>query len=283
MNRASKYLVTGASGFLGVELIGRLIRDGITNIRIAGRNEGQIIKLQDKYRGLRDVCLGDLGDPFIAKLACYEVEGIFHIAAFKHVGLAETNTLQCTHSNVVGLINLLKESLVRKPEFFVFISTDKAAQINGVYGASKFLGEKLIQEISKVNPETKYITVRYGNVFGSTGSFITKWKPLMEAGKEVILTDPKATRFFWPLKDAVNFVFECLESGHSDGVPNVPKMKGISMGTVLEACQEVYGKCPVKVIGLQPGESFRETLDGKTFSDEVEQYTKEEFIREFLK
>jgi len=132
-----------------------------------------------------------------------------------------------------------------------------------------------------MNPDTKYRVVRYGNVWGSNGSIITKWKPKFEKGEEVILTDPDASRFFWTMKEAVDLIFECMDKA-TNSDPYIPKMKAVTMGTVLEACMEVYGKSPVKIIGLQNGENKVETTDGIIFSDTCEQFTKEEFIEKFL-
>ena len=280
MDKSKKYLITGGSGFLGNALIGRLVDTGFYNLVVIARNEGELIKLQDKFP-MVEIIAGDIADSYICEKACHDVDGIFHLAAFKHVRMAETNTYRCVRSNIVGTINLLNMSLKYRPDIFVLISTDKAANIRGIYGATKLIGEKLAEEFSNVNNKTQYRIVRYGNVWNSTGSFITKWRPLMSAGQEVIVTDPKATRFFFTVDDAVSLIFRSIDGG-KDAKPFVPKMKAVSMGTVLKACQEVYGKCPVKIIGLQAGENMHETLDGKAFSNEVEQYTKDDFIKEFL-
>ena len=88
-------------------------------------------------------------------------------------------------------------------------------------------------------------------------------------------------RFYWTVDEAIDLIFDCLEKS-TDSTPFIPKMKAASMQVALEACQEVYGKSPVKIIGLQAGENMHETMDGITFSNEVEQYTKDEFIKTFL-
>lgn len=271
-----KYLVTGGSGFLGHELIGRL--DG--EVRVLARNEGNLIALKEKFPHI-EIMTGDIADPWVVKKAMKDIDGCFLLSAFKHVGLAEIDVKSCTKTNVVGVMNIVEESLVTKPKFLVFISTDKAAQPSGVYGCTKKVGERLIHEAEKINLETKYRVVRYGNVWGSTGSIITKWQPKMKNGEEIILTDPEASRFFWTVKEAVDLIFECLEKA-DNATPYIPKMKAVKMGVVLEACMEVYGKSPVKIIGLQPGENKVETTDGLVYSDQVEQFTKEEFITKFL-
>ena len=103
----------------------------------------------------------------------------------------------------------------------------------------------------------------------------------MRKGEEIILTDPRATRFFWPVEDAIDHIFECLERA-KDSTPYTPKMKAVSMQIVVEAMQDIYGFCPVREIGLQPGENLHETMDGKIFSNEVEQFDKHEFAAKFL-
>lgn len=276
-----KYLVTGGAGYLGKKLIKRLLDQGQTDIKVVSRNECENIKLKEKFPFI-EIVTGDLVDPFVCEKACLEVGGIYHLAAFKHVGLAEENVRQCVSSNVIGTMNLLEATRKNKPEFIIGISTDKAAQVKGIYGATKLVMEGLFREYEKVNPDTKYRTVRYGNVWRSTGSFIEKWEEKMKKGEEVILTDPEASRFFWTVDEAVDLIFECLDKA-TDSKPFVPKMKAVKMGTVLEACMEVYGQCPVKIIGLQPGENKIETTDGVTFSDQVEQFSRTEFIEKFLK
>lgn len=272
-----KYLVCGGSGYLGHELIGRL--DG--EVRVLARNEGNLIALKEKFPHI-EIMTGDIADPWIVKKAMRGIDGCFLLSAFKHVGLAEIDTKTCTKTNVVGVMNVIEESLVVKPKFVVFISTDKAAQPTGVYGCTKKIGEKLVHEAEKINSDTKYRIVRYGNVWASTGSMVTKWEPKMRRGEEIVLSDPEATRFFWTVEEAVDLIFECLDKA-SDAKPYIPQMKAVKLGVVLEACMEVYGKCPVKIIGLGAGENKHETTDGITYSDKVEQFTKEEFINKFLK
>jgi UDP-N-acetylglucosamine 4,6-dehydratase len=272
-----KIVVFGGSGFLGMELIKRL--DGNYIVAVA-RNEGALVALKEKFPNIETI-VGDISDRWVVKRAMKDADEVYLLSALKHVGLAESEVKTCIGTNVIGAMNVIDESLVTKPKVLMFISTDKASQPMGVYGCSKKIGEKLIQEAEKINPDTKYRVVRYGNVWDSTGSLITKWKPKMMRGEEIILTDPNASRFFWTVSEAVDLIFECIEKA-KNSIPYIPKMKAVKMQTVLEACMEVYGICPVKIIGLQPGENMVETTDGITFSDSCEQFTKEEFKIKFL-
>ena len=260
-----KYLVTGCSGFLAKPLIKRLRQENCDIVGIA-RNEGKIIEADC------DIITGDITDDWIVKKGMKNVDGIFHLAAFKHVGLAENNAYQCAMSNVVGTTKLLQESYKTKPKFVIGISTDKAAQVSGVYGASKLIMEALFREAQKINPDTQYRIVRYGNVLYSTGSVLCKWKERIEKKLPVFLTDKDATRFFWTKEEAVDLIFDCLANA-KDATPYTPKMKAMSMGNLLEAMMEKYGLVADEEIGLQPGENMHETMDGKTFSNEVEQFT----------
>ena len=274
------YLVTGASGFLGEELVGRIISHG-GRVRALSRNEGKLILLKQRYPSV-EIFAGDISDSFEVKQACVGVTGVFHLAASKHVGLAETFPRECTKTNVIGSINVLEESLQHKPEFVIGISTDKAAQVSGVYGASKLLMERLFTQYERLNKKTSYRIVRYGNVLYSTGSVLCKWRDLLLNGEEIIITDPAATRFFWTREQAVDLIFSCLDVC-SDSKPWVPDMKSMTMGDLLNAMSKKYlpvgAELKVKEIGLQPGENLHEKiLEEGPYSNEVERFTVSEIM-----
>lgn len=275
-----KIVIFGGSGYLGTALIERLRPTSRSNIVAIARNEGALVALKEKFPFI-EIIVGDISDSWIVKKAMVGSDEVYLLSALKHVGLAEIEVKSCITTNIIGCMNVVNESLITKPKLLMFISTDKASNPMGVYGCTKKIGERLISEAARINFDTKYRIVRYGNVWGSTGSIITKWKPKMLMGEEITLTDPDASRFFWTIDEAVDLIFECIEKANSSA-PYIPKMKAVKMGVVLEACMEVYGKVPVKYIGLQPGENKVETTDGITFSDTAEQFTKEEFIKKFL-
>jgi len=167
-------------------------------------------------------------------------------------------------------------------EFVIGISTDKGAQVSGVYGASKLLMERLFTQFERLNPSCDYRIVRYGNVLYSTGSVLCKWKDLIERDEELIVTEPKATRFFWTVEQALDLIYDCLENA-KDSKPYVPSMKAMSIENLLDAMYEKYlpegGEKKIKVIGLQPGENLHEKIleDGED-SSQADQYTVEEII-----
>lgn len=276
-----RYLVSGGSGYLGNALIDRIYKDN--DIVVVARNEGQLVKLKEKYPNI-EIITGDISSKFICRKAFKKhVDGVFHLAAFKHIVLAEENVQECIKSNVLGTINLLAAVFVNKPEFIIGISTDKAAQVSGVYGATKLLMERLFKEYEELNPKTKYRIVRYGNVIYSTGSVLCKWKEKIRAGEEITVTDVDSTRFYWTVEQAVDLMFSCL-NGALDCSPYCPDMKAVRLGDLLGAMIDKYSdgkKIKLNHIGLQPSENMHETIDGKIFSNQVEMFTKEE-IKELI-
>jgi UDP-N-acetylglucosamine 4,6-dehydratase/5-epimerase len=273
-------LVTGGSGFLGVPLVGRLLSQGAI-VRVIARDEGKLIELKQKYPEV-EILNGDISDWFEAKQAMNGVKGVFHLAASKHVGLAEITVRETIKANTLGSLNILEHSLNEDLEFVIGISTDKAAQVSGVYGASKLLMERLFTQFERLNPSCDYRIVRYGNVLYSTGSVLCKWKDLIKRDEELIVTEPKATRFFWTVEQALDLIYDCLENA-KDSKPYVPTMKAMSIENLLDAMYEKYlpegGTKKIKTIGLQPGENLHEKIleDGLN-SSEVEQYTVDEII-----
>lgn len=283
IEQGKKYLITGGSGFLGGELITRILNEGGEVITVA-RNEGQLIKLKQKFPTV-DIQTGDITNKFSVHRVMKGVTGVFHLAAFKHVGMAETQSIECIGSNVIGSKNVLECSVEEGVEFVIGISTDKAAQVTGVYGATKLLMEKMFKQYKVDYPSIKFRLVRYGNVLYSTGSVLCKWRDLLRNGEEVIVTEPSATRFFWTLDQAVDLIYDCMRDA-TDCEIHFPSMKSMSIDNLLKAMAQKYlpdGKeLRIKTIGLQPGENLHEKiLEEGPASNEVEEFTIEE-IKELI-
>ena len=274
------YLVTGGSGFLGTPLCERILSKG-GRVRVLSRDEGKLVDLKQKYGNI-EILTGDISDVFEVKQAMKGVDGVFHLAASKHVGIAETQVRECIKTNTIGSMHILEESLITKPEFILSISTDKAAQVVGVYGATKFLMERLHGQFEAVNPNTKYRIVRYGNVLYSTGSVLCKWKELLQEGKQVIVTDGGATRFFWTVDQALDLIEGCMKNA-TDTKAYCPEMKSMSINDLLTAMAKKYlppdKELDIKYIGLQPGENLHEkVMEEGPYSNEVERFTIDEII-----
>ena len=285
IEQVKKYLVNGEEGFLCGEMIDRILEKGGEVITVS-RNEGKLIELKSKYKNSKlEIHTGDICDEFTLPRLMRDITGVFHLAAFKHVGLAETQGRECIKSNVIGSMNVLEQAVKNDVEFVIGISTDKAAQVSGTYGASKYLMERMFTQFEQDFPNTKFRIVRYGNVLYSTGSVLCIWRDKLQNGEEIIITDPEATRYFWTLNQAVDLIFDCMENATTSHF-HFPSMKSMSMGNLLNAMAEKYlpedKELNVKTIGLQVGENLHEKIseDG-LYSNEAEQFTIEE-IKELI-
>ena len=274
------YLVTGASGFLGVPLCKKILSLG-GKVRAIARDEGKLIELKQEMPEV-EILTGDINNAFEVHQSIKGVHGIFHLAAFKHVGMAENQVRECTKTNIIGSLNILEEGANSNVEFILGISTDKAAQVAGVYGASKLLMEKLFKQFQKNYPSIDFRIVRYGNVLYSTGSVLCKWKKLLQEGKEVIVTAPEATRYFWSINQAIDLIFDCMENATTPD-PYVPDMKSMKVIDLLHAMVSKYlnvgGDLIIKEIGLEPGENMHEkVLETGKSSNEAQHFTVKEII-----
>ena len=122
LKNEKRYLITGGTGFLGQELIKRLVSQGITNLVVVARNEGNLLKLKDEYPCI-EIISGDISDECVVNQCFYihgNINGVFHLAAFKHVGLAETESYQCSMSNIKGSENILKRVHIDKSFVLTF-------------------------------------------------------------------------------------------------------------------------------------------------------------------
>lgn len=274
------YVVTGANGFLGKELTKRIISQG-AYIRTICLNKDDALELSEKYGEYIKVFNGDIKDPTLVNmLITPNVEGVFHLAAFKYVGLAEKETLNCINSNVIGTINILDSSVRSSVKFVMCASTAAAVKVSGVYGASKMIMEKLFEEYQRKNEDIVFKVLRYGNILYSTGSVLCRWKDAIINHDEIIITDENSTRFFTTLEESIDLIFDCI---NSDDLLYIPQLKSFRMGDLLECLEDKYAdenyKSNIKKIGLQPGENKHEKLskDGLA-SNEVERFTKKEII-----
>lgn len=244
-------LITGGTGSLGEALLNRIT--DAREIRVLSRSEKNQIPMKIRFPEVK-FFLGDVRDFYVVKRAMRDAQIIIHAAAFKFLNLAEEQVRECVLSNVMGPLNVVKGvSSEKSVEVVVGISTDKVSYARNVYGCTKHIMEKLFREASQYG-HARFCCVRYGNVYGTTGSVIKIWEDRINRHLPITLTDPDMTRFFLTLDQAVDTITYAIE--HTKGgevfVRKVPSKKMTDLAKLLGG--------EVKITGKRPGEKIYETL-----------------------
>ncbi len=266
-----RYLVTGASGFIGSTLIPEILNRGGQVVALC-RNLDSLKLLKEKYPTI-EIVICDIAKDELNITG--DIDGIFHFAGYKFVDGSEKNTTTAIDTNIIGTMNVLKFTLKSTLSFIIGASTDKAAQVSGVYGATKFLMEKLFEEYARKNRRTKYKTIRISNIIGSTGSIVCRWRNCIMKNEHITVTDLNATRFFSTLDNVIVSIFDSIDAEYK------PCIKSIKMENLLYALIKKYsdGKFDkIDIIGLQPGENLHEKLN-ETSSNEIIPYTFDEIMK----
>lgn len=252
--------VTGGTGFLGSHLVNKLLeRDKDVKIRTISRSEYEIQKLKWQSDNQRlETVFGDIRDEQKVAMALRDVETVFHLAAMKHIEICEENPLEAVTTNVTGTINLLKYFT---GQTFIGMSTDKASDPNGCYGATKLLQEKLILGEAKSAKKKRFMIVRSGNIFASRGSVIDRWIKQQVKDNTILITDLRMTRYFIDVDVLTDAIIDVLENG-KNGYIYIPPQRCIVLSDLVQAFIEVWGNknTKVKTIGLREGEKLHETL-----------------------
>lgn len=255
-------LITGGSGFLGRALTRRLLQLGHQRICIYSRGEhaqAQMFEDLGRPEQLR-MFIGDVRDPDRLAWAVRSVEYVIHAAALKRIEVGHYNPTEMIRTNVEGTTNVLQAvantTLCRG---LVFVSSDKACQPVSPYGISKAMAESVIlggaNTIAKGGPTV--CAVRYGNVAGSTGSIIPRWRALRAQGvTEAPATDPECTRFWMTAAEAVELVLDALTYARSGELRTPKDMPAFR----LQDLAMVMGFKTVKASGLPEWEKMHESI-----------------------
>ena len=259
-----KILITGGTGSLGQALTKRLLEYNIDTIRILSRNENKQIEMENSIDDKRlRFFLGDIRDYNRLVRATEDVDIVFHAAALKHVPKIEYNPFEAIKTNVIGSQNVINACLHENVEKAVAIGTDKAVSPLNTYGATKLLMEKLFVTANNfADPErhiTKFISVRYGNVFGSSGSVIPVFLEQIKKNKKITITDSQMTRFSITMNEALDFILNATDSGKGSEI-FVPKMRAYNIMDLKDAIQDLFENVSEEIIGIRSGEKLHEML-----------------------
>jgi FlaA1/EpsC-like NDP-sugar epimerase len=271
--RGQVVLVTGAGGSIGSELCRQIARVGPQRLIMVDHAEDNLFEIQRELEEDRHVrtavpVLADCKEEERMRevLAEHRPAAIFHAAAYKHVGMMESNPLEAVRNNALATRLVARIAGEQGVATFVLISTDKAVAPKTVMGASKALAEWAVEGESARFPNTRYATVRFGNVLGSSGSVVPIFRRQIAAGGPVTVTDERMKRFFMTIPEAVQLVIRAGSLGESSGEVYV-----LEMGdpvSILELAQQMIrlsGLEPerdiaIEITGARPGEKFAEEL-----------------------
>ena len=263
-----KILITGAGGSIGSEIARQINRFNPDGLFLLDRDENALLSLQlslvgDGLLANPNLILADIRDNarILEILDELKPEIVFHAAALKHLAILERFPQEAFKTNFVGTQNLIDSARKLNVKYFVNISTDKAADPISELGKTKLLTERLISAVSDL--DKKYISVRFGNVIGSNGSFLNTFRFQIRAGGPVKVTHPEITRYFMTVSEAVHLVLQSILIGESGETLILDMGNPISIDMVAKNMIEASGKSiKIEYTGLRDGEKLHEQLVG---------------------
>lgn len=272
-------LVTGAGGSIGSEICRQIINFNIKKLILLGHGENSIYLIEKELRLINENAnilsiVSDVKDQDrISQIFnLHRPDIIYHAAAHKHVPLMEISPKEAVKNNVLGTKNVANAALEYNAEKFVLISTDKAVNPTSVMGASKRLAEIVVQNMNKYN-NTKFVSVRFGNVLGSRGSVVPLFEEQIEKGGPITITDFRMTRFFMTIPEAAQLVIQAgiLASGGEIFVLDMGE--SVKIIDLARKMLELHGlsekDIEIKEIGMRPGEKlYEETLSSSELVSE---------------
>ena len=264
--RGKRVLITGAGGSIGSEIARQVHSFAPMSLALIDRDETALLNLQLSLDGTGlltedGLILGDVRDRERLEeiFASTRPEIVFHAAALKHLTTLERFPEEAHKTNVIGTRNVLEAAVKFEVMTFVNISTDKAADPSSVLGKSKLITERLTSAI--VGEGKKYISVRFGNVIGSNGSFIHTLRHQIRHGGPVTITHPEVTRFFMTVSEAVHLVLQSALLGKNGETLILDMGQPVSIDAIAKHMIEVSGrKIEIKYTGLRDGEKLHEIL-----------------------
>ncbi|MDP1799794.1 MAG: nucleoside-diphosphate sugar epimerase/dehydratase [Bacteroidota bacterium] len=264
-------LITGAAGSIGSELARQCANYSPKKIYLLDQAESPLHELDlefaEKFKDTAfEVVIADVRNNERMKhvFNSFKPQIVFHAAAYKHVPMMENNPSESIFTNILGTKNTADLANEFNVERFVFVSTDKAVNPTNVMGASKRISEIYIQSLGKTS-KTKFITTRFGNVLGSNGSVIPRFKKQIESGGPITITHPDITRYFMTIPEASQLVLEAGSIGKGGEIfvfnmGNSVKIVDLARKMILLSGLKENRDIKIVFTGLRPGEKLFEEL-----------------------
>ncbi len=275
-------MVTGAGGSIGSELCRQILRQRPKLLVLLDQSEFGLYQIQRELSMVAEAealpapvaaVLGSVTDRALLgrTLRRYEVETLYHAAAYKHVSLVENNVIQGLKNNTFGTLYCAQAALDCGVERFILISTDKAVRTTSVMGASKRLAEMILQALQNDSDTTLFSMVRFGNVLGSSGSVVPLFTEQIESGGPVTVTHPDVTRYFMSIPEAAQLVLQASSMATGGDVFLLDMGKPVKIldlahrlihlkGYSIKDDDNPEGDIEVQFTGLKPGEKLHEEL-----------------------
>ena len=265
-------LVTGAGGSIGSELSRQVCNLSISRLLLLDNSENSIFEIENDLRksaaGIEIVpVVGDIRDCRLLKrlFAQHQPQIVLHAAAHKHVPIMESHPSEAFLNNVIGTREVLDAALEHRAARFVFISSDKAVEPTSVMGATKRMGEMLLQNRARLSRDTCLASVRFGNVVGSRGSVVPIFLKQIAEGGPITLTDERMTRYFMTAGEAVQLVLLASTLASLGEIYTLDMGDPVMIGSLARKLVEMSGlrpekDVPIEIVGIRPGEKIREAL-----------------------
>ncbi|MCT7471107.1 UDP-N-acetylglucosamine 4,6-dehydratase (configuration-retaining) [Aliarcobacter cryaerophilus] len=256
-------LITGAGGSIGSEISRKCASFGAKQLILLDHSEFNLYSITEELKDFNIVSVMQTVRKieFIEEtFKKYQPQIVIHAAAYKHVPLVEHNILEGISNNIIGTKNCIDVSIKYGVEKFVLISTDKAVRPTNVMGTTKRVCELYAQNVDSKN--TEIVAVRFGNVLGSSGSVIPKFKAQIEAGKNITVTHPEITRYFMLIPEACELVLQAASIGNGGEIFILDMGEPIKIVDLAKKMIELSGRSEIEIefCGLRPGEKLYEEL-----------------------
>ena len=257
-------LITGAGGSIGSEIVRQCVKFGTKKLILLDHSEYNLYQIEQEVGTKVEVaCVMQsvVNKPQLEQtFALHQPEIVIHAAAYKHVPLVEENVEEAILNNVIGTKNCIDLSIMHNVEKFVLVSTDKAVRPTNVMGTTKRICELYAQNIP--SKQTEIVAVRFGNVLGSSGSVIPKFKSQIAKGQNITVTDPEITRYFMLIPEACELVLQAGAIGKGGEIFILDMGDPIKIVDLAYRMIQLSGRDDIEIefTGLRPGEKLYEEL-----------------------